>query len=403
MVTRYICPLNLYFNKQVTETTAVRVKWVAFVLGALLTFEGIGQYSEQELIHKVQSLQVHQDEFYDDGLFRSQRNWSFFHGTLEDNTIFFTASIVSTLKMNEGLMIPESKKVSELIASKANPTWQKYKSRNGEPTFNFWQTANPDLPFPNANSLISNRRGRLPDDFNTTILVLLSRAQSDSLDRALRQRMISYSAREDRSEVKLLTPKKYASSKAYEVWFGKNMPQTFDICVMSNIMYYVINRDFVVSEYDKATLALINEMILSKDFIYRTKDIAHHTSSSAVVLYHVARLLSVDIQGFLDPIRQLVIDELNKLSKSIENEVEKAMALSSLYRLGQRPTIEINFAKFEEDVDEFKFFEVNPSNISTGKGRLLPSIYWKCEAYSWVLGMEYVLLKKSSVSREAKE
>lgn len=369
------------------------------MLWFLLSFGGFCQHSEEEILQKLRSFQVKKDAFYDAGLFPSERKWSFFHGNVADNTLFFTASIISTLRMNEALMSSASREVLQRMAIDADKVIEKYKSRNGGPTYNFWQTAPPDLPFPNSNSLISNKRGRLPDDFNTTILVVLSRAENDSVDRIIKQKMAAYSARSNRGDVKLITPRKYASSKAYEIWFGKDMPQTFDLCVLSNIMLYVMKRDFKFNQYDEATTALINQMILDGDHRKRISEVAHHTSSVAVVLYHVGRLLAVDDLGRFDAIKETVLKELQVLAESTESEIEKIMILSSLLRLGQDVSTDINFERFMTDVSDFNFFVVNPSNISTGTGKLLPSIYWKSEAYSWALYLEYVLLRKMTSSK----
>ncbi len=357
-------------------------------------FDCYPQRSEGEIMQKISSLQIVEDEFYDAGLFPSKRIWSFSSKAVEDNTIFFTASIISTLRMIHPKLSEKSRLLVDSVINLAKPVYSKYKSRNGEVTYNFWQTDPPDLPFPNGSRLISNERARLPDDFDTTILIALSQEKNDSIDFLIRKKMTAYSRRENRDQVKLITPDKYEDSEAYEVWFGKDMPQTFDICVMSNIILYILEREFEFDKYDSATVSLINKMIQADDHLRRTSDISHHTESPALILYHVARLISLDKQGLFDSIRSKVANDLKVMLNEVENEVEKVLILSSLHRLSYEANASIDFVKLERDVKTFSFFYVNPFSLSKGKSSFLPAVEWTSEAYNWVLVLELLALKK---------
>lgn len=360
----------------------------------LLHLQGFAQYSKAQLIEKIASFQIENDEFYNPGLFPTGRTWSFSSKPVKDNTIFFTASIVSTLRMIYSEVDADSRQQIDSIISRSSSLYPKYQSRNGEVTYNFWQTVAPDLPFPNGNRLISNERARLPDDFDTSVLIGLSQEKNDSLDALLRQRMTTYSGRENREDVKLYTRDEYKNLQAYETWFGKEMPQTFDICVMSNVLLYVFDRDFPLNTYDYATIDLINQMILNEDHLKRTTDVSHHSNSSALVLYHVARLISADPNGLFDDIKQKVIDDLVSLSNEVENEIEKVMIASSLNRLNVETSYSPDFVKLEEDVTSFSFFSINLFNISKGQSNFLPSVTWVCEAYNWTLYLEFLILQK---------
>ncbi|MEO1254959.1 MAG: hypothetical protein AAFY41_08745 [Bacteroidota bacterium] len=329
-----------------------------------------------------------EDTFYDSGLFPSKRTWSFSNRPVEDNTIFFTASIISTLRMIYPQLDDKSQLIADSIMRRAKPIYSKYRSRNGGVTYNFWQTVAPDLPFPNGNRLISNEKLRLPDDFNTSSLIARSLDEKDSSIQKIRNQMVRYSARKDRDNVKLYTLEEYKNLRAYEVWFGKDMPQAFDLGVISNVLLFVFQNDFELNEYDKASIQLIKRMILNDDHLDRPADISFHSNSSALIIYHVARLISLDTYGFFNEIKEKLIKDLSELEVNVTNEMEQVMIQSSLYRLGKTPIQPINYKKLTVDLTNFSFFTVNPFNISKGESIFLPSVTWVCEAYNWTLLLE---------------
>lgn len=372
-----------------------KIPLLLFVVCAYcLPQKGIAQYSEEEIIQRIRSFQVDKDEFYDAGLFPVKRKWSFSSNYVDDNSIFFTASINTTLKMISGRLDERSGKIVYSILKETQPIYAKYGNRNGGITYNFWQTVPPDLPFPNGNKLISNKKSRLPDDFDTTVLIALARGKNKRYDSLFRKEMVAYSSREDRSNVKMITLEPYENSKAYETWFGVNMPQTFDLCIMSNVLLYVMDRGFEWNEYDSATAALIQQMILNDDHLERTANISHHSDAPALVLYHVARLIEADYKGRFDAIKQKVINDLVKLLKEESNEVQKVMILSSLHRLDYKTSEPVNLKRWGKHVKSFSFFSINPFNISKGRSLYIPSIKWVSEAYNWTLLLELMVLRK---------
>ncbi|WP_462253657.1 hypothetical protein [Ekhidna sp.] len=370
------------------------LKLYCSIFSIILSIACFSQYTEAEVIDVIQSYQVEDDEFYDPGLFPVKRKWSFSSNYVDDNSIFFTASINSTLRMLNDKLDDRSREIVASILKETNPVYGKYRNRNGGITYNFWQTVSPDLPFPNGNKLISNKKSRLPDDFDTTVLIALSRGKNKRYDSLFRKQMVAYASRTDRANVKLITPDEYLNSKAYETWFGKNMPQTFDLCIMSNVLLYVIERDFEWNEYDEATASLIKEMVLNNDHLERTANISHHSDSPALVLYHIARLIAADTDNRFDSIKEKVQNDLIDLLNERNNEVEKVMILSSLHRLGYETNDTIDLKRWQKQMRSFSFFSINPFNISKGRSRYIPSITWVSEPYNWTLLLELMVLQK---------
>lgn len=374
---------------------AVNHLWV-FLLASLVSMTVQGQWSEKEVLERIQSLQIDNDDFYDSGLFATQRSWSFSRDSVEDNTIFFTASIISTLRQLRDQTSEQNQEIIDEIIKQAESTYQYYRSRNGEVTHNFWQTVEPDLPFPNGGKLISNKKMRLPDDYDTSILVAQA-LNNDSLDLRLREKMVAYATREERDENRPTTPKPYRESKAYEVWYAKKMPQTFDICVLSNILHFVFERGYELNATDSASIDLIKQMILNEDHLNKSKFIAYHAPSPALILYHVVRMMSAEEQGYFDEIRKPVIEDLHVLLEESENEMEKLLLLTSLIRLDETSEYELNFEQFLSDEKTFAFFSIKPfgSGFSSLKmDGLSPVMDWYNEAYNWTLYLEYLILSK---------
>ena len=359
---------------------------------------GFCQMKQQQVLARIDSLQIYSDPFYSSGLFPTQRSWNLSKNPVEDNTIFFTASIVQTLQsIAPSLDLTSSFRV-DAITKKARENYFLYRSRNKEPTFNFWQTVAPDLPFPNGNRWISNAKMRLPDDLDTSVILAMS-TENDTLKARLRANMISYAGREDRDEAVRNTLEKYENSLAYEAWFAKDMPQTFDICVLSNALLFVLTEGYPLNEHDLASADLIGQMILDGDL--KTDEIgylSHHTASLAVIYYHVARLLEVDREGLMDASKPTVINELVRLQSTSETEVEKMLVQTSLLRLGIFPSVELDYDKLEAELEDFVFFSVKPFLGNPQLAFLeavVSDISWRCPAYSWTLYLEHLHFKRS--------
>jgi len=172
------------------------------------------------------------------------------------------------------------------------------------------------------------------------------------------------------------------------------MPQTFDLCVMSNILLFISSRGYELNEFDLASIQLIKEMIDNDDHIEKTVDVSHHSNSPALVLHHVARLIAMDDSKMFEDLRDKVVTDLISISEETENEMEQIMIATSLLRLGQKTDYQPDYNQFEDDARTFSFFEVNPFNISKGKSKYLPSVTWVCEAYNLVLLTELIVMRK---------
>ncbi|MEQ9425910.1 MAG: hypothetical protein RJQ09_15910 [Cyclobacteriaceae bacterium] len=349
---------------------------------SILSIESFSQrgIDSDSVLNIVKTMQAQEDDFYDDGLFKSQRYWLTTESAVEDNNIFFTASIALVLELIEG----ETDSIKNEIIKSAKANYPKYANRNGEVTYNFWQTTGEDLPFPNGGVLIRREHYRLPDDFDDTILIQLSKDDSIGND-AVRQKMTDYSNRDSRGEVPG-TLKRYRKYDAYEVWFADKLEQEYDIVVMANVMLFILKNGYQLNPTDKETIQLIQQMIFDRTHIRDSPGLSPYYRNTPIILYHLARLLSYDHKGLFSEIKGQIIDDIQSQLKRTKSEMEKVLLYSSLLRLGVQIVPNLNYYKLIGETEAFIFVQFQPHFIIG-----LPSMKWRCQALNWAFLYELLI------------
>ena len=260
----------------------------------LLLFVGLTScYSQSQspdsLLNKIYHLQSKGDNFCHDGLFPSKRYGVREKDKKNDNNSFFTGLIAYTLQSVYPSFSTESRKRVDSVIARARTNYPRYKNRNGDITYNFWQT-HPDQPFPNS-KYSKRERFRLPDDLDVSAIICLTTKGSWKEDSLLKNKMIAYT---NLYKKKIhSTYKRYRNFKAYNTWFGKDMDLEFDICVMSNVLLFACQKGLAINQYDRETVDVVNQIVKNGDHIKHPYIISPSYQSSAVILYHLARLLSV--------------------------------------------------------------------------------------------------------------
>jgi hypothetical protein len=345
---------------------------------------------------QISDLQIRNDSFYDAGLFPSERLRGRAKKARQDNNIFFTALTVFTLQSIRKGLTPSDRIILDTIASRAKRCYTKYRNRNGDITFNFWQTK-PDVPFPNTRILSRLDKMRLPDDLDDTAIIYLTQPDDDTRDKELKTKMEAHAAK---GRVRT-TLKKYQRSQVYGTWFGKRMPQEIDICVMANAMVFVLERKLPLDSIDFKTLSLIEKMVMESDHLKYPHIVSPQYKNSSIILYHVARLLEVAGSKLSPSLREKVISDLKASVVQSSNEMEKVVLLTSLYRLGV--SIENNADQSRAKVD-FRTFYWFRANLMSGKPvfikRMIGRGNWldykfRSEAYYLSLLMEFQFYRSS--------
>jgi hypothetical protein len=354
--------------------------------------------AKDSLLLQIYSLQSQGDAFFADGLFASER-FRGDHGNFKyDNNIFFTALITYTLQSFREDFAAEGQQIIDSICSRAKSNYPRYRNRNNDITYNFWQT-NPDNSFPNSKFWSKREKARLPDDFDDTSILFLTKEKNDSLDNELKELMAQYS---HQSTKKKSTFKRYKDFKAYNTWFGIKMKQDFDICVMSNTLLFVFQRGLNLNEFDNETIHLIEQMVISNDYLKYPYIISPHYRNNAIILYHLSRLIANTDNEILNSLREKVIRDLYETLDHASSRMEKVILLTSLYRLDEKPNVKVDIQNISEEFKDFYFFVANPFSGSNllFKRILVTSEFlcfrYRCEAYYWTLLLEFKILSDIS-------
>ncbi|MEQ8239823.1 MAG: hypothetical protein RIA69_11460 [Cyclobacteriaceae bacterium] len=367
------------------------------ILFATLTTKALSQYDTAQvakLVKKVYSMQVVEDNFYDSGLFPTQRIWK--GRVMEDNTFFYTASMIYILKQLQPKLSEESASKAELITSRALANVSKYANRKGEASFNFWQT-DPDIPHPNGKAKYQKAKHGLPDDLDDSSIIA-SVLQNDSISAQVRDKMSAYAESHNHEHFRNV-PKGYENTQAYRTWFADKWKQDVDFVVLCNILLFVFENDFELNKYDRASIDFIKEVVTRRDHLTRSKELSPYYGCSAVMLYHLARTISEDRLGVMQSVKSQTIADLNSLLATTQNQYERMMIYTSLYRLGANPTINISEKEIAGSNDDFYFFYATAANLSLPQYKLwiiktlhlVPNMYWKSEAFNHMILLEFLV------------
>ena len=287
--------------------------------------------SSTELLYKISEIQSKGDKYYAPGLFPSQRFHLYLPFEREDNNIFFTASIVFILQNLRDKLAEEEQKLVNDICKKAITNYPDYKNKDGLDTYNFWRT-DGSAHFPNGKILSHVNKIRIPDDADDTTLIYLTSNQKREKVLWLKNKL-SQHANLSKKQI-TNTFHEYKNLKAYSTFFGKNMFIEFDVCVLCNILYFVFENKLSLNEHDYDSISFIRSVIEKGHYLEKPFYTSHSYPSSAVILYHVTRLLEkFEVPGLSEMKPKLTAD-LKMLFEKERDEMNKVILSTSLSRLG---------------------------------------------------------------------
>jgi hypothetical protein len=171
--------------------------------------------------------------------------------------------------------------------------------------------------------------------------------------------------------------------------------------VLANTLYLVSAYHLPWTAADSASLKLIRTAIQNKDIFSHPGYIAPHYHTTAIILYHLARLYAINPRLLAAEKSQLE-EAAKKLWETTGNPVEKALLGTSLKRLGYKmpyPGPEnLDSAKIHAyATGNFVFFIANMASMLPNplKGPLgkwgIGQFNYYCPAYNIALLLEYYL------------
>ncbi|HXL57166.1 MAG TPA: hypothetical protein VN958_12960, partial [Chitinophagaceae bacterium] len=186
-------------------------------------------------------------------------------------------------------------------------------------------------------------------------------------------------------------------------WFGKKFPVVFDVSVLCNILSFVQTYKLQLTKADSASLEVIIQTIKNNYHITQPVYASPYYGKTSIILYHIARLMSIKkIPGLEELKVKLITDAVKELAHS-NNIPERIILSSAILKWGyippqfQLPAIDDIESKIEKN--DFCFFVGNiPSyfhdrfrKYATNKN--IGLFYHYCPAWNDVLLLEYLVLR----------
>lgn len=373
------------------------MKHHALIIFTFICFPSFGQYdttSVNDALDKVLRMQVLDDPFYDSGLFRTQREWK--GDEMEDNTLFYSANISYILQNLYRYLSNSKQVVVDTIIRRVHANVWRYANRKGEASYNFWQTS-PDTPHPNGKAKHQKLKHGLPDDLDDSAILAMI-LENDSASQLLRRKMTNYATENNNRRVPK-APRGYRKTKAYRTWFADRWTQDLDIVVLCNVLAFIFENDYPLNQYDTASVSVIKSMLERRDHLKMPKEVSPYYGRTSVILYHIVRVLKADRNGVLESIENQVINELHEQLKLVHNEYERLLIFTALYRMDEKPVVEISEDKLGIDAADFYFFYSTSANLSLAGYKLwiiktlglIPNMYWKSKAFNQTVWLEFLI------------
>ncbi len=356
------------------------------------------------LVKRIAAQQMTTDAFFIKGIFPSYiSNDEHFSNHQKDNNIFYNGLIGYTLKNIKPSLSENNQRLVDEMLDASRETFSHFKNQKGRDTYNFWRT-DSTFVFPYTKWIhFVKKTPNLPDDMDDTVLSLFALGADDSDAEAVHQLMQHY-INCDSNKVKI-DEAAYQNIPAYSVWFGKKFPVVFDVCVMSNVLSFVQTHNIKWTAADSASLNVIITAIKNEDFINHSLEVSPYYGRTSIILYHLARLMSIKPIPELEAMKpNLIADAVNEFAAT-DNVLEKIILCSAIMKWGYNaPAItlpEENKIERVIEKNDMPFFIGNiPSYLQSGEKKFLLMndmglFYHYCPAYNDALLLEYLALKNN--------
>jgi hypothetical protein len=356
------------------------------------------------LLQRVYALQPKENGVFPKGSIPSYRLYALNKTRYKaDINAFFTGLVAFTLQdIRPGLSTAQQQQADAIIAD-ASRVYQKFRNRtNGRNTYNFWPTDTPQI-FPHSGWLNwFDKSQSLPDDMDDTVIMLLAQRETGSVAKEVHALMQDYT-NNDAKKVRNTFPE-FRHTGAYSTWFGRKMPVDFDVCVLSNILYFVQSYNLSWTAADSASLSIIENTITTRKYIHSPGYVSPHYATLPIILYHISRLMSVKAIPALEKLKPQLIEDAKNALSAAPAFMDEVILGTALLRWGVVPpdAQPRHAGSLQELVEEegFSFFIANMASMlpnplkqwmgSTGAGKF----YYYCPSYNNLLLAENLVWRK---------
>lgn len=354
--------------------------------------------SPEQLIKSIAAEQVVGRKDVPDGFFMAYRHHPTGYLRVENN-FFNTALTIFQLQRLKPFLNTHEVAIFDEVCAKAIANYPLYLSRTGKPRYNFWQTR-PDKHFPNGYVLGKFLRFRPADDADDTVLAYLTAPHSPQQHQWLRDELSAYANGAKKWSRSM--PHALAQLPVYATFFVDKMDVSTDLCVLSNILYWVFSQRFTNNIHDEASLEYIYRCIQAKLHLTKPVMVSRYYPYPVVIMYHVARLIAHFKPEKLLPLIPQLVDELQQLLRQPSKPfLTHILACNALYMLRHVPPPMFDHQSVKSDFSlHFSYFAY-PITVEY-KGAIAQKLarsefthmQFYCRAFFLSLVLEYTLYSK---------
>ena len=381
-----------------------KMKFNRLILLSFLIVASSNIFANDSLISKIllrlEVLQNRYDPYFIQGLFPCYRQYVKNEFTLKkDDNIFFTGIVAYTLYKNKTYLSPENRLICNTILERFRLIAPKFKNTKGRNVYNFWRTDSVKI-FPNSGWINwFNKTNSLADDLDDTAILLMALDEPDSSIETIHTLMQDYVNKPD-WPVKN-TMKEYQQYGAYSCWFGKKMMVEFDVCTIANVLLMVQSKNLAWKTADSASIDLLAHMIERKHHVTAAGIMSVYYKKTAIILYHLARLMSIKPILQLDKYKSQLIEEAKAEYVKTDIFLDKILLRTALLQWGVNlpdESIVLNDDILQTlENTEYPFFIANlactmPKNLAylfVNSG--ISKFNFYCPAFNEVILLEYII------------
>ena len=338
------------------------------------------------------------------GLFPSIRSNPWLGYRRTDTNVFFTAITVFTLQQLRKDVSPRAQERIDQIRELALIAYPAFQNKDGLDTYNFWPTR-PSRHFPNGYLFHRFEHFRIPDDIDDTAMVYLTTNPPLETQRWLKSKLGQHANGSQPQRIQN-TYADYRNLRAYSTWFGKTMGVDFDACALSNVLYCIYQYELPRDQHDIDSLTYLRSIVESGRYVAEPFRCAPHYARPSLIIYHLARLMAAFSIPELEPIRPLLMRNAQEELVKATNRIEQMMLSTALIRLGGSASA-VNLDNLESDLNAFHFFiaglltAYEQPLLRRFANRSIVQMRWYCEAHSWALVAEYMVINSCHRSQKS--
>lgn len=255
----------------------------------------------------------------------ASRRWSPLGYDRADDSAFYPANLAYLLQRVAPQLGGDFPNRVQLLTAGITRQYGLYRSVPGLWSYAFYQTRPQKRWFPFGRAFRQEEHFRPPDDPDDTALIYLTLPHTPEQRTWLREVKLPAHAGQNAGPVPHTRPE-WRGRYAYTTFFAENMPLSFDVGVLANVMNWVLGEAAPFNRCDTDSLAILSDTIRQELILTDPYRIAPYYAHPVGLGYTLARFLAAHpVHSFTVEHRPLLAATLHKL--------ESAPGLTSFERL----------------------------------------------------------------------